>query len=108
MKTELRDMQSAGHGRYDVFINLLGHSTGPRLHSIQVAPDSDLAACLAALNDSIVNYTVQNQPAGYVPLAEEDWARVVEAIEAIYTDEVKATYAAWKAEQALLSLPGGE
>lgn len=94
--TQLRDAQIDARKCVDVAINLLTDGDA-KLHQIRIEPDSDLAERFAAVNSSIVNDWQ------WPELSAEDWAKVEAVCQELHTPQVKADYAAWKAEQEALA-----
>jgi len=116
--TQLRDAQIDTRPNYkgclDVWVNLFfveNEIIVPEKsaeHCVRIEPDSDLAERFSALNDCIVNYVVTDKNTGekytgWEALSADDWAKVEAVCEELHTPEVKAAYAAWKAEQEALA-----
>lgn len=69
-------------------------SAEARVHTLVIYPDSDIDACLAALNSSLT------EDLGAEPVSSDDWAVVVARRDEVVTDELRAAYVAWKAFEA--------
>lgn len=71
----------------------ISRSKGP--HTISFMPDADLALILAANNADITTREGMKWPA----ITQADWNRVTAHCTVEHTPEVKAAYAAFKAQQ---------
>ena len=68
-------------------------------HSYSFSPeDHDFAAIFDGLNANITTRTDEGFP--WPPIPPEEWQRAVDVCHTVHTPEVKAAYAAWKAQQS--------
>ncbi len=93
-KTVLHNLDVDTDGVADVYFLLLDEEANSgRLHSVQIAPDSDLAERLTAANMSIVDDLKWPQ------ISADAWQSLEETLATIQTQDVKLAYAKLKAER---------